>query len=428
MTTGLSSIGLSRSKIQQCWILGISLLVLFIAPINNHVDAFPTNRALLARSNQEKFSKNQVSFRLSSIYGSLVDGTDDDSSRSAAPSSTSTSAALDWSFVDSVYLIHCPNGDPDGTRIQSTQSILGQVDLLDSTMIKEFDTDDEDRVRGCYTSHISVFRDALAADSRQSSRTSNGFNLLEIFQKKKDSSNYNRDHNVLIFEDNLYLGNKILLQNTLDAISDFVQNNENEWDVIHLAYIPYVPDLTVSKTNDKRIVKLSTASKQSALGTTAYIINSRAIKRILEEDEKNGYTVSIPDAMADLFGETRYALNPTAFVRAPATKSLVNPQLDDLRTILFRPTVVAFVQQILVVTGLSTTVLLPVVILVLVLTSINSGSSTIHAALEFSSNGTLDGPLFFPVINAIFSLFSLGLIIQGILLAPAPNDDTDDNE
>ena len=159
-----------------------------------------------------------------------------------------------------------------------------------------------------------------------------------------------------------------------------------------------------------------------ALGTTAYIINSKAMKRIVEEDDRKGYTISIPDAMAELFGDSRYALNPTAFVRAPATKSLVNPQLDDLRSILFRPTVVSIVQQILVETGLSTTVLLPIVILLLILTSINSGSSTISAIQEYLTYGTLDGPLIFPIVNAIFSLFSLGLIIQGILLAPAPND------
>ena len=103
----------------------------------------------------------------------------------------------------------------------------------------------------------------------------------------------------------------------------------------------------------------------------------------------------------------------------------MNPQLDDLRTILFRPTVVALVQQILVVTGLSTTVLLPIVILLLLLTSVSSASSTVNAALEYSTYGTLDGPLLFPIINAISSLFSLGIIIQGILLAPPPNEEED---
>lgn len=399
--------------IALCW-----SLVASVFPIAS-VRAFPTQRAFHVGQKQVKVSHNPISLQ-ALIGGGLFDG---DSSRSAV--STSTMAALDWSFLDAVYLIHCPNGDTDRTRIQATKSILDGVNLLDSVTIKEFETDDEDRVRGCYTSHVSVFRDIVESNSRQSSQANSGFNFLDVFQIKGDSSNGNDDVNALIFEDNLSLGNKVLVQETIDAVSNFIQNDENDWDVIHLAYIPYVPDLKVSKTNDKRIVKLSTSNQQSALGTTAYIINSRAMKRIIEQDDRKGYTVSIPDAMADLFGESRYALSPTAFVRAPATKSLVNPQLDDLRSILFRPTIVSIVQQILVETGLSTTVLLPIVILFLVLTSITSASSTVHAALEYFTYGTLDGPLLFPIINAIFSLFSLGLIIQGILLAPAPNEEVE---
>lgn len=385
------------------------------------VRAFPINKAFLSGQKQARVSQNTLSFQ-AMIGGGLFDNTEN-SSLSATSTSTTTSAALDWSFLDSVYLIHCPNGDTDGTRIKSTKSILDDINLLESVTIKEFETDDEDRVRGCYTSHVSVFRDALATNSKKS--TNSAFNFLEIFQEKDKVSKGDGDANVLIFEDNVNLSNQVLVQETIDAISNFVQNNEKGWDVIHLAYIPYVPDLKVSKTNDEKIVKLSTSNQQSALGTTAYIINTKAMKRIIEEDDKNGYKVSIPDAMADLFGESRYAMNPTVFVRAPATKSLVNPQLDDLRTILFRPTVVALVQQILVVTGLSTTVLLPIVILLLLLTSISSASSTVNAALEYSTYGTLDGPLLFPIINAIFSLFSLGIIIQGILLAPPPNEEED---
>mmetsp|Transcript_27379 Transcript_27379/g.60290 ORF Transcript_27379/g.60290 Transcript_27379/m.60290 type:complete len:428 (+) Transcript_27379:158-1441(+) len=405
----------------QLW-LTLSSLLLFVAPINP-VQAFSTTtQALAIGPNQNKQINSETSLR-ASVGESFVDDSGNDDASSSA-----TTTSLNWSFLDSVSLIHCPNGDVDGGRIKSTRKILSDINLLDCTNIKEFDTDDEDRVRGCYTSHISVFRDILETSSSRSSPTSSGFEFFGFFQKANipSNDNGNNDLNALIFEDNLSLGNRILTQEIIDALSDFIQNNKNRWDVIHLAYIPYVPDLQVSKTNDKRIVKLSTSNKQSALGTTAYIINNRAMKRIIEEDDKNGYTVSIPDAMADLFGDSRYALNPTAFVRAPAVMSLVNPQLDDLRSILFRPTIVAIVQQILVLTGLSTTVLLPVVILLLVLTSISSATSSVQAAVEFANYGTLDGPLFLPIINSIFSLFSLGLIIQGALLAPKPEKENDD--
>jgi GR25 family glycosyltransferase involved in LPS biosynthesis len=387
-------------------LLALSLVLIFSS--SNHVEAFATNsRALLVKK-----TECSISLRASvEGTGTLVD-TDGDCE--------TASSALDWSFIDSAYLIHCPNGDPDGERIASTRSILKEVNLLDSTTVKEFDTDDEDRVRGCYNSHCNVFRDIIQKNSRKS--ISNSLDFLGIFQNNERRDDVD-DLNVLIFEDNLYLNNGILEQESIDAISNFVLEYENEWDVIHLAYIPYVPDLKVSKTDDKRIVKLSTKNQQSALGTTAYVINGRAMRKIIEEDDRKGYTLSIPDAMAELFGESRYALNPTAFVRAPATKSLVNPQLDDLRSILFRPSVVSFVQQILISTGLSTTALLPLVILFLLSISITSISSSVHSAIEYLNYGTIDGPLIVPITSVVFSFFSLGLIIQGFLLAPKPNVD-----
>ena len=89
-----------------------------------------------------------------------------------------SSSSLDWSFLDAAYLITCPNADPNSTRLRSTLSILesiglggageiGEVvgtdaeNLPVTVQVKAFDTDDDDRVRGCYDSHLSVMRDAL---------------------------------------------------------------------------------------------------------------------------------------------------------------------------------------------------------------------------------------------------------------------------
>jgi len=402
----------------------LALSLILLSSSSNPAQAFVTHRVLLAEKTGG-WSRNYC-IDLSHVTlgecwtnlrasvggtGTLVD-TDNDSE---------TVSALDWFFIDSVYLIHCPNGDPDGDRIASTRNILKDVNLLNSLTVKEFETDDEDRIRGCYNSHISVFRDIIEKNSEKSS--SNGFDLLGIFKNERRDDVQVDDLNVLVFEDNLYLNNEILTQESINAISNFIQEYKNKWDVIHLAYIPYIPDLLVSKMDDKRIVRLSTKNKQSALGTTAYVINRRAMMKLIEEDDNRGYSVSIPDAMAELFGGSRYALNPTAFVRAPTTKSLVNPQLDELRSILFRPSVVSFVQQILITTGLSTTTLLPLMILFLLSTSITSISYSIHSAHEFLNYGTLDGPLIVPITSVVISLFSLGIIIQGILLAPKPNAD-----
>lgn len=188
------------------------------------------------------------------------------------------------------------------------------------------------------------------------------------------------------------------------------------------AFIPYVPSLTVSRTEDSRIVKVSTGGVGSALGTTAYIINSKAMKKLVAEDDARGFTVPIPDAMANLFGESRYASNPTIFVRAPTTKSLVNPQLDDLRSILFQPAVTLLAQQLLVSTGLSTNMLLPLVILALVMGTVASAITSIESGLYFIQTGTFDRPWIIPLASVTFSIFSLLLIMQGILLAPKQDE------
>lgn len=69
---------------------------------------------------------------------------------------------FNWSFLEKAYIITCPNADPNGERLTNAKSILAGVGLDDGVVdVKEFDTDDEDRIRGCYTSHISVIEDAI---------------------------------------------------------------------------------------------------------------------------------------------------------------------------------------------------------------------------------------------------------------------------
>ena len=195
--------------------------------------------------------------------------------------------------------------------------------------------------------------------------------------------------------------------------------------MIHLSYIPYVPNLKVSKTNDKDIVKL-TCGVGSALGTTAYIINSKAMRAVIADDQTNGgFYLPIPDQMAKLFPETRYAVDPTIFVRAPDTKSLVNPQLDDLRSLLFRPAVAAFAQKVLVLTGLTTNALLPIIIVALLLASAASSVITFDSLWTVWTTGSLDGPIFVPLLSSVFSALSLLIIAQGAILAPKQDDNPD---
>jgi len=90
----------------------------------------------------------------SSLHVSTVFGAD-----------TKTSA-LDWSFRDGVYLSTCPNADPGSERLTKSMKILEEINLLDKTVINEFETDDEDRILGCYTSHVSDMQDA-SKDTQQ---------------------------------------------------------------------------------------------------------------------------------------------------------------------------------------------------------------------------------------------------------------------
>ena len=332
--------------------------------------------------------------------------------------------SLDWSFLDGVYLITCPNADPGGARLERAKAILDGVGLLEKLQIKEFNTDDENRIRGCYTSHISVLADVLESKNGKGQKNIFLDGLFgPIMSKTKPSSSESmkeRDLNVLVLEDNLALSSGQLKQGLIDSVAKYTSTNA-DWDMIHLSYNPYVPDLKLSRTKSKDIVKLS-CGVGSAVGTTAYIINTKAIKRLLEDhEENNGFYAPIPDVMAKLFPESRYSTNPTIFVRAPNTKSLVNPQLDDLRLFLFQPAVAAFAQQLLILTGLTTNLLLPLVIIALMATSGASLMSTFDSLWQVWTTGELDGPIIFPLMSAMFAMFSLGIIAKGAMLAPKPD-------
>jgi len=74
--------------------------------------------------------------------------------------SSSLSSNLNWdSIIDGGYLITCPNGDPGGERLKRSNKILTNVGLSDKIEVREFETDDEDRIRGCYNSHIEVYKE-----------------------------------------------------------------------------------------------------------------------------------------------------------------------------------------------------------------------------------------------------------------------------
>jgi GR25 family glycosyltransferase involved in LPS biosynthesis len=343
-------------------------------------------------------------------------------------------STYDWSFIDKAYLITCPNADPGSERLTKAKTILNSVGLLDRVEVKEFQTDDEDRIRGCYTSHIAVMKDALKyiksldLEQNQSPKADDWFGsfvslLAGSVTKSTSKSHLKRDADkkktkcILVLEDNLEFSGHMGGE-TLQAVSEYLFSDKGA-DMIHLSYIPYVPNLVVNKTENKYIVSLTTG-KSSALGTTAYVISQKAIERIVEEDSKYGFRAPIPDVMAEQFPNSRYSAYPTPFLRAPKTKSLVNPQLDNLREILFQPPVVSLVQNILAITGLSTNSLLFITVAVLLTTGGIGTSGVVDAVEQYISSGSYDGNIIFLLINLAFTTFSLGILIQGAALAPKP--------
>jgi hypothetical protein len=58
-------------------------------------------------------------------------------------------------------------------------------------------------------------------------------------------------------EDNVSLSPK-LQQETLNKLITFGEQKKGEWDMLHLAYIMYVPGLTGGKTEDAGVVSLTT--------------------------------------------------------------------------------------------------------------------------------------------------------------------------
>ena len=367
----------------------------------------------------------------------------EDAEEGVAQQVSPDSPKYDWSFIDKVYLITCPNADPGSARLNEAKKVLDKVGLLERVQVKEFDTDDEDRIRGCYASHISVLKEGLTdiqLPSSTSKASNNGddwlVSLLSMFgnndvntkpQTEVESNNNSNERPkcIMVLEDNLeFSGN--LNAETLKSVSRYLGNDSGA-DMIHLSYIPYVPNLIVTKTPDKNIVGLSTG-QSSALGTTAYVITEKAMETLIDEDSKNGFRAPIPDVMAEQFPESRFSAYPSPFLRAPKTKSLVNPQLDDLRELLFVPAVVSRVQSVLTVTGLSTNSLLFITVIALLAAGGAGVVGVVDAANQFLSTGSYDGNLIFLVVNVVFTTSSLGILAQGAALAPKPPEEVNNEE
>lgn len=328
-----------------------------------------------------------------------------------------------WTMVEKAYMITC---DPAGPRVRSAEHVLRAVGLEGQYQTMVFDPDAEDKIRGCYTSHMAVLRQ-IRAD----------------FQSRDDFT-------ALVIEDNLSLsgaGAGPALGKILDAVRDFV-GSSRDWDVLHLAYIMYVPGLTVTREPaHDRIVKLRSASIQSSLGTTAYLVSRRGVDELLAFDDAQGYSMPIPDLMAQLFPESRFAVFPMPFHRSATIKSIVNPQvrchrargpcarvstrmltrvvpprqLDNLRSIMFRPGFAGVFERVVVTSGLSTTAVFGLILGTLVTVILLSGwqfATSVMAYVDDPANFRGNLPL--TVACGAAGVLSLAFVLFGASLAPKP--------
>ncbi len=318
--------------------------------------------------------------------------------------------SIDWSFLDAVFLITCPKPDGSNPRLQTALSYLQEVGLGDLCEVREFATDDEDRVRGCYNSHIAV---------------------LEEAQVRFADRPVSEPLNVLVLEDNLSISPRIA-QPTLDAIREFLSGGHRVLcpggrspDMVHLAYIMYVPGLAVESLGEdgkgeswrNSILRLR-CNADSVLGTTAYVISRSGLDSVMAEHRRAGYVDAIPNMMARLFPTSRYAAFPMPLHRAATVKSLVNGQLDTLRAALFQPQVYTWWERLLVKSGLSTNVLFPTLCGTLFIGAFAGGNAAISALLAASRGEDVD--LMLPLLSAAISVSCLAIIGYGLALAPSP--------
>lgn len=285
----------------------------------------------------------------------------------------------DWSWLNDVYLITTTVSQ---SRLERTKEELKEVGLWDRVQVRTFQPDDEDRVRGCYTSHIKVLEE-----------------VQKIYGKLED-------YRVLVLEDNLERTMR-MSPSVVSAVGDFTENQKT-WDVFHLAYMMYVPGLSFIKLPSEKNVVQMLSDPSSSVGTSAYVVSKSGVNAILLNHKKTGYVEAIPNVMARLFPSTRYAAYPMVFHRAAKVGSLVNPQLDDFRRIMFSPFMYTSWERLMVATGLQNNQLFPTLAISLLIAT----GAGIYGAVTGSSEGGVPAGLLlaFPLLVAVWgaTLFTPG--------------------
>lgn len=242
-------------------------------------------------------------------------------------SNQKVSLRASWkSIIDQAYLItSCPE------RQRKSMNALSKLGVDSFVEIRIFQVHD-DPVKGCTLSHMDVMKDALR-------------------KCKKDNER------ILIFEDNFCINplfhHEGRLLKYLDQVSSFVRNFQ-EWSILHLTFAPYCPGIQCKKDPSHNNIICLETTESSAFGTTAYIITQNAAKRFLNDlsNEHNELKMALPFLMNLTFTNDKFCLHPSLVMRDSTIKSIVNPNLDIMRSFFFKPAVLSTHQSILVYSGM----------------------------------------------------------------------------
>jgi len=207
--------------------------------------------------------------------------------------------------------------------------------------VRTFQRDLDDGARGCFTSHMAVYAEAVAAELPYA----------------------------IVFEDNLVLACDDTLsglqKDGLSQVLRWAAEHEGKWDVIHIALVHSAASLRLLPSGDSenavRMVQRTAPDwygpveieAAPGLGTTAYIISLRGMQEMTRLVESRGYVgAPIDDLLAATFSKSTYAAFP-APLRRGSSASLINPGQELFRTVMFQPPVATWVEEALVFTTLS---------------------------------------------------------------------------
>jgi len=107
--------------------------------------------------------------------------------------------------------------------------------------------------------------------------------------------------------------------------------------------------------------------------------------------------------------------------------SLVNGQLDTLRSALFQPQVYTLWERLLVSTGLSTNILFPALCVGLLVGTVAGGLSAMEGVTSFdgsAATGEDSLTLLLRMLSAMISLSCLAVLAYGLALPPKPQGET----